>query len=63
MPPKDLIKLTKRMIRRYTIKFHPVKLSDKYFSNATRYKTTDDFLNRNPPRFLSKEILNLNVQW
>lgn len=35
MPPRVLIKgvtrLAKRMIRRYAIKFHPVKLSDKDF--------------------------------
>ena len=60
IPPKVLMasatRLTKRRIRRYAIKFHPVKLSDKDFLNAIGYKTIDDFLNRNQPRFLSKEI-------
>jgi hypothetical protein len=55
MPPKVLIesatRLTKRGIRRYTIKFHHVKLSDKDFLNVTGYRTIDDFLSRNPPRF------------
>jgi hypothetical protein len=43
--------LTKRRIRKYVIKSHPVKLSDKYFLNATGYKTIEDFLNRNLPIF------------
>jgi len=55
MPPRVLIesviRLTKRRIRRYTIKFHPVKISDKAFLKATGYKTIDEFLNRNQPMF------------
>ena len=55
MPPKVLMesvtRLVKRKIRRYAIKSHPVKLSDKYFLNATGYKTIEDFLNRNLPIF------------
>ena len=55
IPPKVLIesviRLAKRRIRRYIIKFHPVKLSDKYFLDATGYKTIEDFLNRNLPPF------------
>ena len=54
-PPKVLMesvtRLTKRRIRRYIIKFHPVKLSDKDFLDATGYKTMDEILNRNPPLF------------
>jgi hypothetical protein len=60
MPSKVLIesatRLAKRMIRRYAIKFHPVKLSDEDFLKATRYKTIDEFLNRN----LSHFLFNLN---
>jgi hypothetical protein len=48
---ESIIRLAKRRIRGYDIKFHPVKLSDKDFLNATGYKTIDEFLNRNPPRF------------
>jgi hypothetical protein len=60
MPPKILIdcviRLAKRRVRSYTIQFHPVKLSNKDFLATTGYKTMDKILNRNPPRFLSKEI-------
>ena len=67
MPPTILIesttRLTKRRVRSYAIQFHPVKFSNKDFLAATGYKTIDEILNRNPPRFLSKEILNMNVQW
>ena len=55
MPPKVLVesvtRLAKRRIRRYTIKFHPVNLSDNDFLDATGYKTIEQFLNRNPPPF------------
>lgn len=55
MPSKVLMasvtRLAKRMIKGYTIKFHPVKLSDKDFLNAIGYKTTDEILNRNFPQF------------
>jgi hypothetical protein len=47
-PPSILIKIvterTKSRIRRCTIIFHPVKLSDKTFLNALEYKTEHDFL-------------------
>lgn len=60
MPPKVLmesvIRHAKRRVRSYAIQFHLVKFSDKDFLNATGYKTIDKILNRNQPRFLSKEI-------
>ncbi len=55
MPPKvlmeSIIRLIKRRIRRYAIKFHPVKLSIKDFLDAIGYKTIDEFLNRDPPTY------------
>jgi len=55
MPPKVLMecitRLAKRRIRKYTVKFHPVKMSDKDFLDATEYKTIDEFLNRGRPSF------------
>lgn len=55
MPLNDLIKvlmmLTKRKIRRYIIKFHPVKLSDKDFLDATGCETKKKIFYRSPPRF------------
>ena len=50
MPPKDMIecvmRLAKRKIRVYIIKFHPVKLTDRDFLKATGFKTKDEFLIR-----------------
>jgi hypothetical protein len=55
VPPKvlieSIIRLTKRWIRRYAIKFHPVKLSDEDFLKATGCKTMNEFLNREVPLF------------
>ena len=54
-PPSILIKIvterTKSRIRRYTIIFHPVKLSDTAFLNALEYKTEHDFLIHQLPPF------------
>jgi len=38
-------------MRRYIIRFHPVKLSDNDFLDATGYKTVNGLLNRNLPPF------------
>ncbi|NQE52327.1 hypothetical protein C5S29_01940, partial [ANME-1 cluster archaeon GoMg3.2] len=57
MPSKVLMasatRLAKRRIRGYTIKFHPVKLSDNNFLKATGYKTIDEILNRKSPFFFN----------
>ena len=55
MPPKVLMgcitRFAKRRIRKYTVKFHPVKLSDRNFLNKTGYRTIDKLLNREVPLF------------
>lgn len=59
MPSKVLMasatRLAKRRIRGYTIKFHPVKLSDKDFLKATGYKTIDEILNIRSPFFFNPD--------
>ena len=53
MPPRvlfgTLTKLAKRKIRKYFIKFHPAKLSDKQFFKLVNHKNLDEL----PPFFLN----------